>query len=465
MTWNCTGGAQLTAVDENTQTATTAYTDANFWRPASVTDPTGAVANLTYTGQTQAESSLNFNSSSSNSDALVTLDGLGRRHVSQIRKTPGGNNFDSTETDYDTLGRPSRITLPYVASAGGTNSSAPAQTFTYDSLGRTLSISDNAGGSRTFVYSQNDVSVTRGPAPAGENAKRRQEEFDALGRLISLCEITAGTTAAPAGTCAQNASQTGYWTKYTYDALGRLTGVTQNAQSSNPQTRTYVYDLLGRLTSETNPENGTTTYTYDTDATCGTSSGDQVKKVDAVGNVTCTAYDVLHRVTAITYPSGSYAAVTPVKHFVYDSATVNGTVMTYVKGRLAEAYTCTGACSTKITDEGFSYTVRGEVSDLYESTPNSSGYYHVSAQYWANSAQKQLSGLPGLPRLLTALMARAALTQPQLPLGRTRSPTQFSTLPVFRRPLLTARATRIPTLTIPTQIASHSTNLQLTDNH
>jgi len=109
-----------------------------------------------------------------------------------------------------------------------------------------------------------------------------------------------------------------------------------------------------------------------------------VKKVDAVGNVTCFAYDLVHRLTATTYPSGSYASVTPAKHFVYEAATVNGVAMSGTAGRLAEAYTCTGACSSKLTDLGFSYSARGEVTDVYESTPNSGGYYHASATYWAN---------------------------------------------------------------------------------
>ncbi|HYL85217.1 MAG TPA: RHS repeat-associated core domain-containing protein [Candidatus Angelobacter sp.] len=395
MTWNCNGGVKLTSVDENNQTTTAAFSDQYFWRPASVTDPTSAAANITYTGQTQVEASLSFNSGNSALDPLLTRDGLGRPHVSQVREAPGSTNFDSTETDYDDFGRVARVTLPYVGTLGQTNSSAPAQTKTYDALNRTLSLSDNSGGSRTFSYTQNDVYVTRGPAPTGESSKRRQEEFDAFGRLTSVCEITS---TSGSGTCGQQTSQTGFWTKYAYDALGRLTGVTQNAQSSNSQTRTYVYDLLGRLTSETNPEAGTTTYVYDTDTTCGTSSGDRVKKTDAVGNVTCTAYDALHRPTAITYPSGSYASVTPAKHFVYDSATVNSVAMTYAKGRLAEAYTCTGSCTTKLTDEGFSYTVRGQPSDVYQSTPNSSGYYHVSSQYWANSALKQLTA-PGIPTI------------------------------------------------------------------
>lgn len=394
VTWNCTGGVQLTVTDENSQTTTKAYTDPYFWRPASVTDPTNAVASVTYTGQTQAENSMSFNSGNSVVDSFSTADNLGRGHVAQVRETPGGSNFDSLETDYDTFGRASRVTLPYVGTAGQTNSSAPAKITTYDALDRVLQISDASGGYRSYTYPQNDVYITRGPAPSGENTKRRQEEFDALGRLTSVCEITSATGS---GICAQNSSQTGYWTKYTYDALGRLTGVTQNAQGTG-QTRTYVYDLLGRLTSETNPENSTTTYVYDTDTTCGTSSGDLVKKTDAVGNVTCDAYDSLHRPTAITYPSGSYASVTPAKHFVYDAATVNSLSMSNVKARMAEAYTCTGSCTSKITDEGFSYTTRGETSDVYESTPNSGGYYHINETFWANSAPNQLTA-PGLPTI------------------------------------------------------------------
>lgn len=51
-------------------------------------------------------------------------------------------------------------------------------------------------------------------------------------------------------------------------------------------------------------------------------------------------------------------------------------------------------CSTKITDEGFSYTVCGEVSDEYESTPRSGDYYHAAATYWTNGFLNTLTG-PG----------------------------------------------------------------------
>jgi RHS repeat-associated protein len=227
-------------------------------------------------------------------------------------------------------------------------------------------------------------------------------EYDALGRLTSVCEITSGTGS---GTCGQTSSQTGFWTKYTYDTLGHLLTVTQNAQSGTTQTRTFTYDASGRLTSEKNPEmvntSGTqvaTTYTYDTDATCGTHNGDLVKRVDPVGNVTCYAYDALHRVTDITYPSGSYASVTPARHFVYESATLDSVGMGNAKGRLAEAYT--GPSTSKLTDLGFSYSPRGEVTDAYEWTPHTSsapnGWLHTTGTYWENGLRKMLSG-PGLP--------------------------------------------------------------------
>jgi RHS repeat-associated protein len=56
--------------------------------------------------------------------------------------------------------------------------------------------------------------------------------------------------------------------------------------------------------------------------------------------------------------------------------------MSNVKARLAEAYT--GTSSSKITDLGYGYSLRGEVADLYQNTPNSGGYYHAIASYWAN---------------------------------------------------------------------------------
>ena len=53
----------------------------------------------------------------------------------------------------------------------------------------------------------------------------------------------------------------------------------------------------------------------------------------------------------------------------------------------------------QLTDEWFSYSVRGEVTGVWEKTPHSgSTYYYVSSTYWADGTLASLSGL-GLPAL------------------------------------------------------------------
>src|SRR5262249_1350353 len=147
------------------------------------------------------------------------------------KQGPTATNYDTTETDYDIAGCGiSRTTLPYSASQGQTNSTAPGTSTVYDGACRPTSVTDTGGGSTAYSYTYNDTYQTNGPAPSGENTKRKQLEYGGAGWLKSVCEITAGTSQAPAGTCGQSSSVTGYWTTYGYDPLGNQTGVTQNAQ-------------------------------------------------------------------------------------------------------------------------------------------------------------------------------------------------------------------------------------------
>jgi RHS repeat-associated protein len=395
LTWDCNGGVVTQWGDFNQQNTSFGFLTPSgiadpFWRVLSVKDPLGNVTWNTYTtAPPTKETALAFNNNSSGSDVVLTFDGLGRLVTSQVRTAPGSTTFDNTVQygyGWNSVGP---VTGPVFTQTipGGT----ALTTQQLDALGRMASVTDGGGGVMTMTYPQNDVLRTVGPHPTGESSKQRQIEYDVFGRITSVCEITSSLPGY--GTCTQTSSTpNGYFTRYAYDNPINSVTATQNATGST-QTRIYQYDGVGRLVSETNPEwgPGTTNYAYDSDTTCGTSNGDLVKKVDPGNNVTCYAYDALHRVTGKSYPSGPYSASTPSKTFVYDATTFS-CANPNVKGQLAEAFT--GPSSAKITDIAFCYSPRGENTDVFESTPNSKGYYHTTANYWANGALNVLGGVP-----------------------------------------------------------------------
>ena len=419
-TWDCNGGVVTSATDANGETTKTNFyvgtTTDPFYRPLQDVDELGNITSFTY-GYTSAllgttDSQFLFNSNASVIETLSTTDSIGRPAISQLRQGPSSANWETKSRTFDSDGRTYETSLTCVGAAS-TACSASTESQTYDGLNRPLVHTGTGGDIVTKTYPANDVLTKLTPAPANENAKQVQKEYDGLGRLKSVCVISS---AAGSASCNQTTAATGFLTTYTYDGAGRLLQTIENAQVSSPnQTRKYTYDLLGRVTSETNPEWAATSgsltayYTYDsvtgspfcpipTGMTLG-SNGDLVQKVDPNGNTSCYFYDGLHRNIAITYFGPNSNGVN--KFFVYDSATVNGTAMTYAEGRLAEAYTCSGAtlpCSSKITDEGFSYDQRGLMSAYYQMSPNSGGYYTMSATRWEDKQLKTVSGV-GLPTL------------------------------------------------------------------
>jgi RHS repeat-associated protein len=380
-TWDCNGGVPTSGIDVNGNPASQTNSDP-YWRLTSVTDQTNATTSFSYTATT-TESILPVTTGAS-VDILSTVDGLGRPEIKQIRQQPQPYaNFDTVSSSYDTNGRPYSNSLPCGMTA---SVPCPASTIsqTYDAANRPLTFTDGDGGTISLTYPLNDVLRVIGPPPTGEHNKSRQLEYDGLQRLISVCEILS----SGGSSCGQNSPASGYKTSYSYTTPA--TGGTTMVATQSTQSRTYVRDPLGRLISETNPEwgPGTATYTYDSDpsGTCpGTYNGDLVKRVDNASNVTCYTYDALHRKLSSTYTGQN---PTMNRYFVYDSASVNGVAMTNAVGRLAEGYTATCATCTKLTDEGFSYDKRGELSASYESTPNSGGYYSVPVTYWPNGQPK-----------------------------------------------------------------------------
>lgn len=402
--WDCNGGVLNSVTDANQQATTYAHGDP-LWRLTSSTDPLVNTTTYSYgPGGTSSSASQSFGSSIVST--TTTTDSMGRPYVKQTLQGPGLGSYDTVMNAYAPANGYNYTSLPCSSTLGSGCAYVrvcqsqcyyylPAGVYTYfDALGRTTSVQDAGGGTISLSYTQNDLYKSLSPVPAGEHIKATQNEYDGLGRLISVCEVN---TASDATNCGQSVAMTGYLTTYSYDAAGRLSKVTEGQQ-----VRTFTYDLAGRITSETNPESGTTQYFWDNApstpgvACSAGANGQLIKKYDANGNTTCYQYDVNNRIAAMIYSGPNSSGVN--KYFVYDGATVNGVTVANAVGRVAEAYTATCQTCTKITDIAFSYSPRGEITDTWELTPNSGGYYHPTASYWANGALKNLwiSSLPSI---------------------------------------------------------------------
>ncbi len=140
-------------------------------------------------------------------------------------------------------------------------------------------------------------------------------------------------------------------TTYAYDILNHLTTVTM-PRATGTQTRTFNYTTgttVGTLLlSATNPENGTVTYTYNTDKTLAT-------KTDAKNQQFSYTYDSYKRVTQINLGQ------TVIRQFYYDTNPLDGSFSQNIAGRLT-------AVQNGITSNGdtfiemYSYTQPGEVT-------------------------------------------------------------------------------------------------------
>ena len=208
----------------------------------------------------------------------TTEDNQGRSFTSQLLDG-SGTAYSTTETNYDTLGRPYQVSNPY------TTSPAYWTQTNFDALGRAVKLTMQDGSISLSNYSDNTVTVS------DPTSRQRMAVSDALGRLTAVYE--------PDPT---NGNSLTLSTFYTYNTFNQLTQVTQGAQ-----TRTYVYDALARLNSATTPEGGAVCFGTVSGGTCQANGydswGNIIYRTDARGVVTNYLYDTLNRLVGIAYPT------------------------------------------------------------------------------------------------------------------------------------------------------------------
>lgn len=287
-----------------------------------------------------------------------TLDGRGRTLTIRSVKPPGDANEPSdyvTTSTYDGRDRLTAVTRPR---ANGSTYRFEDGT---DRLLQTIRVDATGNERERIVHALNAVGNKTSesyeecttPAPACSTwVVRRTDSFgyDAAGRLTSITHPDATTVGYAYDTRGNLASvkderHAAPNTLYTYDALNRLTAVTQkrtlvpgsdvvtgyvyDAQDDltgvtdpNGNVTTNVFDDFGRMQKQVSPVTGTTTYAFD-------AAGNLLTSVDANGAATTRTYDLANRLLTATSSRAGLSTESVV--WAYDAATAGA----YGKGRVA----------------------------------------------------------------------------------------------------------------------------------
>lgn len=313
-TYGYNDGEVTTSTDENTPANTTIYRYNDLLGRLNETDyPDQGQATLTFNDAAPSPSvqTTKKQTATTNIVSVATMDGLG--HVVQTQRNAPEGPITS-ETTYTGTGWVNTRTNAHRSTTSSTDGTT---TYSYDALGRTLSVKQPDGSTVKTAYATSCLPNTNayGATATDEAGKARTTCTDALGRLVNVFEDPSGLN---------------YETDYQYDVLGNLLNVTQKGGSTqaNWRLRNFSYDSLSRLTSAANPESGTVLYSYDL-------NGNVISKTDARGVQTTMKYDTLNRLISKSYSDGTATAT-----FYYDTAPAPwGTGIQNTNGRLVEATT------------------------------------------------------------------------------------------------------------------------------
>jgi RHS repeat-associated protein len=208
------------------------------------------------------------------------FDGLGRVYL-VAKKAVTAGTADVALTYYDDAsGNPYHQTNWGVVPAPGVRTKVPAvpeDTFAYDALGRPVELTDGAG---------NKVAISYGILTSETLGEQTTTVTDQSGN-------TGVTVTDPWGRTVQE-SQGSSTLSLGYDDLNRLVSSTD----PNELTTTQTWNSLSQLTSEASPDRGTWHYTYDP-------VGNLYTSTDALGQTDTYGHDALGRLTTETLPDGS----------------------------------------------------------------------------------------------------------------------------------------------------------------
>lgn len=220
------------------------------------------------------------------------------------------------------------------------NADLTAQTFTYNSLSRVLTATDEVGRVTTMTYDGDGNMLTR--EDNGGN------EWTYTYTAIGL--VDTETSPDPDGAGPLSA----YVTDYNFDSYGRVTTITLPGSL----TQTFTYNTSGLVLTSTNELGKTTTNTYDAlDRLLTVTLPDPDGAGAQAASVTTYAYNAMNLVTSVTDPLGY------VTSYTYNNRNWN-TVITHPDPD--------GGGSLSAPTETFTYLATGEKESILNSLTNPS---------------------------------------------------------------------------------------------
>lgn len=254
-----------TGFKDSLQAKSTVYYD-DVGRTTKITNPLGENISRSWTSDNQVETVTNDDGDS----YTFTYDSFGNI----IQVTDPTNN--KTSYTYDTT------------DVGGDYRSVVSSHVDYN------------GYTTNYFYQANSRLISKLTNPLNDNITYT---YDSYGNLITMtdeCGATQHYIYDNYGQMTNLTTPEGLQFLYTYDLLGRVTQVTEEdvGRSGQKKTHTYTYDVMGNVLTMTDPEGFVTTFYYD-------EVGRVIATKDPLGRWTNESYNELGEVEASTDASGN----------------------------------------------------------------------------------------------------------------------------------------------------------------